>query len=55
MARVRQFVPWVIAAFLVYAVITSPDKSADTVRNLWDILAQGVRNIGQFFGNLMGS
>lgn len=54
MAKVRQFVPWVIAAFFVYAVITSPDKSADTVRNLWDIVKQGFENIGQFFGNLLG-
>ncbi|YAL83612.1 hypothetical protein ACMYYO_02045 [Dermacoccaceae bacterium W4C1] len=55
MAKVRQFVPWVIAAFLVYAVVTSPDKSADMVNNLWGILSDGVSNIGQFFSRLVGN
>lgn len=54
MAKVRQFVPWILAAFFVYAVVTSPDKSADTVRNVWDIVQQGFGNIGDFFGNLLG-
>lgn len=53
MAKVKQFVPWVVIAFLVYAVVTSPDKSADMVRNIWDILSDGVRNIGSFFDNIL--
>lgn len=54
MAKVRQFVPWVIFAFLIYAVVTSPDKSADAVSNVWGILRDGVENIGQFFSRVVG-
>lgn len=53
MAKVRSFVPWVLAAFLVYAVVTSPDSASAAVHNVWDILAQGVDNIGKFFGGVL--
>lgn len=53
-AKLKALIPWVVAAFLIYAVVTSPDRSADLVRNLWEILADGFRNIGRFFNNLMG-
>ncbi|MDE9365624.1 hypothetical protein PZ938_08395 [Luteipulveratus sp. YIM 133132] len=53
MAKVKQFIPWVVLAFLVYAVVTSPNKSADLVRNIWEILSDGVSNIAQFFDNIL--
>ncbi|WP_169787750.1 hypothetical protein [Luteipulveratus mongoliensis] len=53
MTKIKQLVPWVVLAFLVYAVVTSPDKSADMVRNIWDIITDGVRNVGQFFDNIL--
>ncbi|WP_197274965.1 hypothetical protein [Luteipulveratus halotolerans] len=53
MAKIKSFVPWVVLAFVVYAVVTSPDKSADLVRNVWSILSDGVTNIGNFFDNIL--
>ena len=54
MLKVRRFLPWVLAAFLVYAVLVSPDRAADWVITAWDIILQGFRNIGQFFDALLG-
>lgn len=55
MVKVRQLMPWVIAAFLIYAVVTSPTTSADTVHNIWKIISQGVSNFGNFFHRLLNS
>ena len=53
MSRVRKILGWVLLAFLVYAVIESPTQAADIVRTAFDIIAQGVRAIGQFFDSLL--
>ena len=44
---------WLLFGFLVYAIITSPDRAADIVQAVWDIIAQEFTNIGQFFQSLL--
>jgi len=43
---------WLVAIFLVYAIVTSPDRAADMVRALWDIIVSAFTSFGQFFANL---
>lgn len=50
---IRRILQWLLFGFLVYAVITSPDRAADIVQAIWDIIATGFRNIGRFFSELI--
>jgi hypothetical protein len=43
---------WIVAIFLVYAIVTSPDRAADMVRALWDIIVSAFTSFGRFFSNL---
>ena len=54
MQRVKKILLWVLLAFAVYAIFTSPDQAADIVKTSGSILADGVRNIGTFFDALLG-
>lgn len=52
-ATVKKIIMWLIFGFLIYAIITSPDRAADIVRGVWDIIATGFSNIFRFFRSLM--
>lgn len=52
---IRRILHWLVWGFLIYAVITNPDRAADIVRAIWDIISGGFLNIGRFFNQLMGS
>lgn len=52
-ATVKKVLLWLLFGFLIYAIITSPDRAADIVRGVWDIIAQGFINIFRFFNSLM--
>ncbi|GAA2735788.1 hypothetical protein GCM10009867_18920 [Pedococcus aerophilus] len=54
MNRVKKILLWVLVAFAIYAIITSPDQAAEIVKTSWSILVDGVRNIGNFFDALLG-
>ncbi len=47
--RIKQILMWLLFGFLVYAVVTSPDRAADVVQAIWDIIINGFDNIGRFF------
>ena len=49
MQRVKKIVPLTVLAFVVYAIVKSPDQAADLVHTLWDIIMAGLRGIGGFF------
>ncbi len=51
---IKRILLWLVFGFLIYAIITSPDRAADIVQSVWDIIADGFRNIGQFFEALIG-
>ena len=50
---IKRIVLWLLFGFLVYAIITSPDRAADIIQAIWDIILQGFRNIGRFFSSLI--
>ena len=43
---------WIVAIFLVYAIVTSPDRAADLVRALWDMITGAFASFGRFFAGL---
>src|SRR6478735_6614215 len=44
---------WVLVIFAVYAIVTSPDRAADIVEGIWDVIVGAFRSIGQFFSSLL--
>ena len=50
---IKRILVWLLFGFIVYAIITSPDRAADIVQAVWDIIAEGFRNIGRFFSSLI--
>jgi hypothetical protein len=53
MSRVKKILLWVLLAFAVYAVITSPTQAADIVHTTWAIVVEAVTRIGDFFNALL--
>lgn len=54
MGRAKKILLWVVIAFAVYAVVTSPDQAADIVKTSGSIVADGANSIGSFFDSLLG-
>ncbi|MBW8172717.1 hypothetical protein K0651_06615 [Ornithinimicrobium sp. Arc0846-15] len=52
-AKIKQILLWALFIFLIYAVLTDPDRAADILQAVWDIIWGGVQNIAQFFRALM--
>lgn len=52
-ATIKKILHILVWGFLIYAIVTNPDRAADIVRAVWDIISQGVLNIGRFFGSLL--
>ena len=50
--RLKNVLFWLIAIFLVYAIVRSPDRAADLVRALWDIILSAFASFGTFFRSL---
>ncbi|GMA21091.1 hypothetical protein MM440_01350 [Arsenicicoccus piscis] len=53
MSKVKKVLWWIFIAFLIYAVFTQPDRAAEVVRTIWDILVQAVASLGRFFNTLL--
>ncbi len=53
MTRTRQIVLFLVLIFVIYAIYTSPGKSADAVHAAWDVLTKAVSAIFRFFDALI--
>jgi len=53
MQRARKVLWWLLAGFLIYAIVKSPAQAADMVRTGFDIIAQGFQSIIKFFDALL--
>ena len=42
-----------LVIFALYAILVSPDDAASLVGTIWDILVNGIKNIGRFFDTLL--
>lgn len=49
MHNVKKVVGWILAAFIIYAIFTSPGRAGDIVHTAWDIVAQAFSSLGDFF------
>lgn len=52
-APVKKIVLWLLVIFALYAILVSPDDAASLVGTIWDILVNGIKNIGRFFDTLL--
>ncbi|ACZ31375.1 hypothetical protein Xcel_2359 [Xylanimonas cellulosilytica DSM 15894] len=52
-AKAKTFLIWLVVIFLIYAIVKSPDRAAEIVKALGDVLVNAFVAIGQFFGNLI--
>ena len=50
---IKKIVLWLVTIFLLYAILTSPNEAANIVGSSWDVIANGVANIGRFFDSLI--
>lgn len=50
---IKKIVLWLLTIFVIYSILVSPERAADIVGATWDILGQGVENIGRFFDSLI--
>lgn len=53
MTRTRQVLLAIVVIFILYAIYTSPGKSADAVHAIWNVLATAVSAIFRFFDDLI--
>ena len=53
MPRVKKILLWILVAFAVYAIITSPTQAADIVHTTWSIIVEAVTRIGAFFNAVL--
>jgi predicted permease len=53
-AKAKTFLIWLVVIFLIYAIVQSPDRAAEIVKALVDVIVNAFTAIGQFFGNLVG-
>jgi hypothetical protein len=52
--KVKKIIVWLLLAFLVYAIFTSPDKAAGIVGNAGGVLVDGFNALLRFFDTLLG-
>jgi hypothetical protein len=52
-SKTRRIILFIVLAFFIYAVFTSPTKAADIVSNLGGIIVDGGNAILKFFNSLL--
>lgn len=53
MGKAKKIILWVVIIFFIYAILTSPEKAAGIVANLWGIIVDGFNSILTFFDSLI--
>ena len=51
-SRVKSILIWIVVVFLIYAVVTNPDRAAEVVRSIWDFVYGAFSGLAAFFENL---
>ncbi|SEW40294.1 hypothetical protein SAMN05421595_2786 [Austwickia chelonae] len=52
-SQVKRFLMWAFWAFVIYAIVTSPDRTSDIVRSVAAIITNAFQNIGIFFDRIL--
>jgi hypothetical protein len=53
-AKAKTVLIWIAVIFLIYAIVQSPERAAEIVKALFDVIVNAIQSIGKFFGNLVG-
>ncbi len=53
MTRSRRIILAIVLTFVIYAIVVSPNESANIVRDAFDTVADGVQAIFRFFDALL--
>lgn len=53
MTRTRRIILLIVLAFVIYAVVTSPNQAAGYVQTVFLWLANAIRSVFQFFNALL--
>ena len=51
-AKLKNIVIVLIALFLVYAVVRDPERAANVMKSIWDLLYSTIDGFGRFFASL---
>lgn len=51
--RMKKYLTIILIAFAIYAVYSSPQQAADSVRTVFDALMAGLGSVGTFFDRLL--
>ena len=51
--KAKKVILFIVLAFFIYAVLTSPDKTADVLGNIWGIIVEAFNSILVFFNALL--
>lgn len=51
---VKRIFVWIFWIFVIYAIFTSPDRAADLLITVWEIIVNGFTSVGIFFDRLLG-
>lgn len=50
---VKKVLIWLLIAFVIYAILTTPNRAADIVIAVWDVVATAFTNLLRFFDALL--
>lgn len=50
----KSFLKFLLFAFIIYAIFSSPSQSADVAHSIGNVLRNAVHNLGEFFDALLG-
>lgn len=53
-SRTKKVILFLVLAFFIYAIFTSPDLAADIILTIWNILVQAFYALLEFFDSLLG-
>ncbi len=51
--KIKMILIWGVVIFAIYAIITSPERAADIVQAIWDIITSAFMGIVTFFNSLL--
>lgn len=51
-AKAKLVLTWILVVFVLYAIVAKPDRAADVVQAVWNLLAGAVEGFGRFFAEL---
>jgi len=51
-SKVKTLLIWLVVIFLVYAIVTDPERAANVVTSIWEFIAGAFAGFGQFFSSI---